>query len=235
VPPSDDAWKHRETNTYEDVKRWAELFNEVIVAGFMCGTSRIGVTGYGPTDRFVAFGGDWHQEVAHMWNVAESQALIVQSYQRFFESVMLDIVQRLDVEEAPGSTFLDNSLIVWSQESGMETHGSVSLPIVTFGSAAGFFKTGQFIDYRRVGNPDSEFDPGAGGKQTCGLLYSQWLATVLRSMGLPPSEFERWGHQGYGVPMMSALGNNPDYARHYGNTSSRYFQMASDVLPGLAA
>ena len=83
----------------------------------------------------------------------------------------------------------------------METHGSVSIPVVTFGSAAGRLKTGLLCDYRRIGNTASQFDPGAGGKQTLGLLYSQWLATVLQAMGVPPSEFERWGYKGYGYPL----------------------------------
>ena len=83
----------------------------------------------------------------------------------------------------------------------METHGSVSIPVVTFGSAAGRMKTGMLVDYRRMGNTASQFDPGAGGKQTLGMLYSQWLATVLQAMGVPPSEFERWGTKGYGYPV----------------------------------
>jgi hypothetical protein len=132
-------------------------------------------------------------------------------------------------------TYLDNSLLVWTQESGMETHGSVSIPLVTFGSAAGFLRTGQFVDYRRTGNRASTFDPGAGGTQALGLLHSQFLATVLRSMGLPPSEFERWGHKGYGVPSLTGESWTPPYRQHYESTSSRYFQMASDVLPGLQA
>ena len=41
----------------------------------------------------------------------------------------------------------------------MSTHDPLSLPIVTAGSAAGFFRTGQSLDYRRVGNPDSRFQP----------------------------------------------------------------------------
>jgi hypothetical protein len=68
-----------------------------------------------------------------------------------------------------------------------------------------------------------------------GLLYSQILATVLQSMGVPPSEFERWGHKGYGVPFLSQQQGVPPYVKHYQNTSSRYFQMASDILPFLKA
>jgi hypothetical protein len=68
-----------------------------------------------------------------------------------------------------------------------------------------------------------------------GLLYSQWLATVLQAMGAPASEFERWGHKGYGVPYITKESWTPPFAKHYGNTSSRYFTMASDFLPFLRA
>lgn len=132
-------------------------------------------------------------------------------------------------------TYLDNSLLVWSQECGMSTHDSVTIPVVTFGSAAGYLKTGLLADYRRIGNPDSTFDPQAGGPQYLGLLYNQWLATVLQAMGMAQSDFERWGHKGYGVPFISKESWTPPYAKHYGDTSSRYFQMASDVLPFLKA
>jgi len=232
--PTDDANKHG-GNTPDDVAKQLDLFNEVAAAAFMCGTSRIAVLCFGDTARFVSYGGDWHQEVAHQWQLADKQALLVQSYQRFFERVLLDMVNRLDVEEAPGMTFLDNSLLVWTQECGMETHGSVSIPVVTFGSAAGHMNTGLLCDYRRAGNSASQYDPGAGGKQTLGLLYSQWLGTVLQAMGVPPSDYERWGYKGYGYPYITKETWTPPFAKHYGDTSSRYFQMASDWLPFLKA
>jgi hypothetical protein len=232
--PSDDASDHH-GNTAEDAVAYGKLWNDVVAAAFVCGTSRIGVLGYGGTDRFVAYGGDWHQEVAHQWQLPDKQELIKRSYQQVFEGIFLDLAAKLDVEEAPGMTYLDNSLLVWSQESGMSTHDSVTIPVITFGSAAGFFKTGLLVDYRRVGNADSTFDPMAGGKQYLGLLYNQWLATVLQAMGVPPSDFERWGHKGYGVPFVSKESWTPPYAKHYGDTSSRYFSMASDVLPFLKA
>lgn len=234
VSPEDDANDHG-GNDPDDAARYGQLFNDVVVAAFSCGTSSIGVLGYGSTENFVSYGGDWHEEVAHQWTTADAQTALVTSYQRMFESVFVDLAAKLDVEEAPGMTYLDNSLLVWTQESGMETHGSVSIPVVTFGSAAGFFKTGQYLDYRRLGAGASSFDPGAGGTQYLGVLYSQWLATVLQSMGLPPAEFERWGHKGYGVPFLTQEDWTPPFRQHYDDTSSRYFQMASDVLPGLRA
>jgi hypothetical protein len=232
--PTDDASRHNGNSAMEATK-YGQLFNDVVTAAFACGTSRIGVLGYGPTEKFVAYGGDWHQEVAHQWQRPEKQALIVDSYQKIFEGVFLDLARKLDVEEAPGMTYLDNSLLVWSQECCMETHQSITIPVITFGSAAGFFKTGMLVDYRRVGNPDSTYNPGTGGTMALGLLYNQFLATVLQSMGVPPSEFERWGHKGYGVPFLTKQQGGPPYVKHYTSTTSRYFQMASDILPLIQA
>jgi len=64
--PADNANKHN-ANTPEDAGKQLQLWNEVAAAAFMCGTSRIGVLAYGDTSRFVSYGGDWYQEVAHQW------------------------------------------------------------------------------------------------------------------------------------------------------------------------
>ena len=234
MKPTDEAQNHN-GNSEKDAIAYGRLWNDVVTAAFVCGTSRIGVLGYGSTDKFVDYGGDWHQEVAHQWQLADKQELIKQSYQQVFEGIFLDLAAKLDIEEAPGMTYLDNSLLVWSQECGMSTHDSVTIPVITFGSAAGFFKTGQLADFRRIGNASSTFDPMGGTKQYLGLLYNQWLATVLQAMGVPPSDFERWGHKGYGVPFISKESWTPPYAKHYGDTSSRYFSTASDILPFLKA
>jgi hypothetical protein len=236
TPPSDDTLDHL-ANDPSAAVQYAQLFNEVVATAFMCGSSRIAAFGIGQDQQFAGYQGDWHNDVAHAWQSADKQALIVTAYQRIFEHVFLDMLRRLDVEEAPGMTYLDNSLLVWSQESGMSTHNAVSLPVVMAGRAAGFLRTGRFIDYRRIGDPRSQFDPQYGGYLLyAGLLYSQFLATVLRAMGMPPVDFERWGYKGYGRPIVDP----PDYgilpfAKHYENTSSRYFQTASDVLPFLEA
>jgi hypothetical protein len=234
--PDDDAQNYVQNDPSAGVKR-ARLFNEVIATAFMCGSSRIAVIGMGQDQQFAGYEGDWHNSVAHEWQMPDKQALILTAYQTMFEHVFLDMLARLDVEEAPGMTYLDNSLLVWSQESGMSTHDALSLPIVMAGSAAGFLRTGQFIDLRRIGDPRSKLDPQFHGYLLyAGMLYSQFLATVLRAMGLQPADFERWGYKGYGRPAVDP----PDYGilpfgKHYENTSSRYFQIASDPLPFLQA
>jgi hypothetical protein len=218
-----------------DAIRHAQLFNEVTAAAFMCGSTRIAVLGLPDELCFAQHAGDWHTQVAHEWQDPIKQALIATAYQRVFESVFLDLAARLDTEEADGASYLDNSLLVWSQESGMSTHDSVSIPVITAGSAAGAFNTGLSLDYRRNGDPASRFDPQANGYFLyAGLLYNQFLAHVLQAMGLAPAELELWGHKGYGVPLVDPAGYGiPPFASHYQSNTSRYFQIASDPLPFL--
>jgi hypothetical protein len=54
-------------------------------------------------------------------------------------------------------------------------------------------------------------------------------------MNVPPSEFERWGHKGYGVPFLTKESWTPPFVKHYTDLGSRYFTMASDYLPLLKA
>jgi Protein of unknown function (DUF1552) len=233
--PADDSALHTSLEP-RDAERYAQLYNEVAAAAFICGASRIAVMGLGDEQRFVDYSGEWHFDVAHYWLQPDKQELLAHSYQRIFERVFLDMAARLDAEEADGTSYLDNALLVWTHESGMSTHDPVSLPIVTAGSASGFLRTGLSLDYRRVGNPDSRFKPLLDADAMyAGLLYNQFLASVLSAMGMPPSEFERWGHKGYGLPLVEPAGTSLPFATHYRDTSSRYFQMASDVLPLLKA
>jgi len=89
----------------------SKTVNEVAIRR-TCGASRLAVLGLGDEQRFVDFAGDWHTDVAHRYVEPERQDLLVRSYQRIFETVFLDMAQRLDAEEADGSTYLDNSLLV---------------------------------------------------------------------------------------------------------------------------
>jgi Protein of unknown function (DUF1552) len=232
--PTDDAERHQ-TLQLSDGLAWANLFVDVAVAAFVCGTSRIGVLGCGYyqfENALGQFAGDWHQDVAHQWNSAPAQQRLVAEYQSFFANIMLKAAAKLDgIANGSGGTLLDDTLLVWTQESGVETHGSYSIPVVTFGSAAGAFKTGLSCDYRKLNDPVAKVDPGNGEPTSLGLLYNRWLATVCQGMGLSPAEFELWGHKGVGVPYLTKDTWTPPYAKHYGSITSPYFQAASDPLP----
>jgi hypothetical protein len=210
-----------------------EVFNDVIVAAMICGTSRIATVQ--SIDTWSTFAGDWHQDVAHQCDAADGvkQAIIATAHQRFFEAVFLDLMVKLDVEEAEGRTYLDNTLMMWSQESGMITHDSTAIPVITAGSAAGFFSTGNYVDYRNQNvraYPYQQSD--AWLNQRPGILYTGWLGTVLQSMGLSPSEYERPGEKGYGNPLRD------DYFETTGGGipwPDRLFPDAGKIVPFLKA
>jgi hypothetical protein len=179
-----------------DGKARFQAMNDVIAAAFMCGTSRVAVISMAQV--LVSYSGSWHQDVAHQWPSANPQRLLVDHHRNAFEWVFLDLARKLDVEEYGGKTYLDNTLLTWSQESGQSTHDSVGIPAVTAGSAAGWFKTGIYADYRNV-RAQSTFPHGREhGLMYLGITWNRWLGTILDSMGIPRAEFEKPGMRGYG-------------------------------------
>jgi hypothetical protein len=243
---TDDASKHDRTHSKADAAAYGQLWADLVVAAFSCGASRIGVLGWGETSGFSDYvGTDWHHDVAHQWMDAQPQAWLTQSYQGFFEQVFLYLAAKLDqVDDGMGGSLLDSTLLVWSQESGMETHEAYGIPVVTCGAGAGFFKTGLYCDYRNVGETGGAIAPQspAGYKTYAGLLYSQWLATVLQGMGIPPSEFELWKdatgtvQKGYGTPYLgSDWTPSAAWTTHYKSLGSPYYTTASTLLPFLKA
>jgi len=239
--PTDDAISHSNASTKAESAKHGQLWADLVVAAFACGASRIGVFGWGDTSGFSSYTGtDWHHEVAHEWINAQPQAWLTESYQGFFEQVFLYLASKLNqLDDGMGGTLLDSTLLVWSQESGMETHGSYGVPIVTFGSAGGYFNTGLYCDYRNNGEPNAQISPPAPSMYTTypGLLYSQWLATVLQGMGVQPSEFELWKdssgniEKGVGTPYLSQ--DKAAWPVHYKSLTSAYYTTASTLLPFL--
>jgi hypothetical protein len=205
-----------------------QQLNEVVTAAFLCGTSRIAILGVVEAD-YANYTGDWHQEIAHQYYDDGPQQQLLSVNQRVFSDVFVDLAYRLDVEEAPGSTVLDSTLMAWSQESGNRTHDARSIPVITAGSAGGFLRTGQFCDYRnRVQSSNLDQDPNV--PKYTGLLYSQWLATCLQAMGVGPGEWQdipNNGSAGYGYPFVDT-----SYAPTH---VSGVLSNASQVLPFLAA
>ncbi len=212
--------------TPEENSDYYQLYNDVIAAAFICGTSRVAtVSVHQIWNNYV---GDWHQEIAHEAHGNETaQNTQVATHRSFFEEVFLDLAQKLDVEEDNGLTVLDNSLLMWSQESGIMTHDSDSMPVVTAGSAAGYFETGQFLDYRDRTNMALTGDPWTPVvyEKRPGIAYNRWLANVLQSMNIGPEEYGTTGDAGYGVV-------------HNENTTAwpdRIYEDADDPLPHLVA
>ncbi len=200
--------------------------NDVIVAAFLCGTSRIAVVKVKESE-FVPYAGDWHQDVAHQWSSDEPQALLQEANQKAFEHAVLDLVDKLDVDDGQGGSILDSAIVQWTQESGEVTHESRSAPVVTFGGSAGTLKTGNYCDYRKLG-PEGIVNRWSNDIGSSGLLYSQWLAQVMTSLGMGSSEFqdiEYNGAGGYGYDFIEE-----SYEKVH---SEGVVENASDPLPFL--
>ena len=137
-------------------------------------------------------------------------------------------------------TLLDASLVQITQQCGPNTHDQFELPIITAGGAGGFFKTGQYLDYRNrdvVQQSDVDWQgmPNGARKTNRGLLYPQWLGTVLQSMGLSPDEYKRGPTDGlefvgYG---MLKLKKPEEEVNPYDYANEK--QVANEVLPFLKA
>ena len=213
------------------------LLNDVVVLAFASGVSRIGTAMQNikfATEQI----SDWHGAVAHEGRGENESQLWTHGWtQGTFEHVMVDLAAKMDATPMTnGSTLLDNSLLMYVQEAGQVTHhtGVVNYPVITAGSAGGFFNTGKFVDFgnqdvtyddlqvRRAGNPQIQLEHP-------GLYYNQFLANVVQSMGIPRAEYETFTDfgggervDGYGLHFV-----DPDKAADY----ARARTVMGDPLP----
>lgn len=195
------------------------LLNDVIVAALACGTTRVVTIGV-PSESFHTFGGGYHQSIAHQAGSDGPQQTVLNVHQAIFEFVFLDLVKKMEaVSLAPGRTLLDDALVQWTQEAGWATHAAQEGCVMMAGSAAGYFKTGMYVDYRGTKKMKlfGQFQP-----QRLGILHRQWLATALHAMGVPSGEWEKFGRAGfgYGDPFMDAGYTGSQIAAVYENASA---------------
>lgn len=237
--PTADSEQLFSDNFFRSVPRHIEywrLMNDVVVAAMSCDVSRIatmrvGDMWYNPSGEawFSEHAGSWHQDIAHQAFSAGSQETLRQHNQLFFEHVFLDLAAKLDAVDDPhGGKLLDSCVMFWAQESGPITHDPIAIPIVTAGGANGALRTGSYIDYsdrNLVGHPASY------GEQTqIGLLYNQFLGTLMRAMGLAPADYEAIPGGGYGLHITQTNSGYPGYQKYDGAKRNA----AGSPLPYLA-
>jgi Protein of unknown function (DUF1552) len=108
-----------------------------------------------------------------------SYTSLVEQNHAVMKDMCLDLAVKLDQVEQ-----LDNCLIACVQEHNKRGHESWNVPVITFGSAGGAFKTDQYVDYRNIGDRDDrEFS-------RFGYPMNQLYANILMAMGMPVSDFE---------------------------------------------
>jgi hypothetical protein len=155
---------------------------------------------------------------------------LVLNNRNIMKDICLDLAQKLDQVN-----LLDTTLIACVQEHNKRGHESWNVPVITFGSAGGALKTGQYLDYRDLSDRDdlvfSRF----------GYPMAQFLANCLLAMDVPRTEFEplnkKWSSRfvaatGYGC---TEFNNQTTNAGVFDNHYDSAWQGAnlSDWLPGL--
>jgi hypothetical protein len=205
--------------------KYCELMNDIIVAAFSSGVSRVGTWKQGMMFNSTIVN-DWHGQVAHSGMGSEAAQTFSLAWNRgTFEHGMVGLAAKLDaVTTADGSTLLDNSLLMQTSEAGQVTHhtGCVNFPIVMAGGAGGYFKTGMFVDFGNTNKVYDDFNdilaekPGLN-PESPGLYYQQFLANALLSMGVPSSEWETFTE----FTTLGPKQSNPTkgYGFHYVNSA----------------
>lgn len=179
----------------------ASVIHDVIVAAFMCDSSRVAVirTTHPFSDAMESDGG--YHEVAHNaaggggsvtdeGTLRRLHGLLLDGNRTFFRDGFLDLVGKLDAVSDGEGTMLDHSLVWWAQEAGSVTHNGDSIPVVTAGSAGGRLAVGQYYDLR-----DRRAEAVRGGQfgnegRRRGACFFQWTTTYLDAFGVPRSEWQ---------------------------------------------
>jgi hypothetical protein len=98
---------------------------------------------------------------------------------------------------------LDNSLIACVQEHSKRGHQCWGVPAITFGSAGGVLKTGQYVDFRNFKSGDDKVYTRYG--YPINQLWANWL----QALGVPATEYEALNKAG--DPMFQVGGRLTGY------------------------
>lgn len=208
-PDFDVSYPYQEVTSVDDFVSRIELMVDISAAALRCDLSRVAtfnlqmavsdasgtpVTSYHSSDDVA---GDWH-DFAHD---AEAEPLdhehIISLNRWVGEVVFRRYLERLDVQESGGETYLDNSIVYWGGELSVN-HYVVGLPTVVAGGGGGCIETGRYVDYTMLTYPYANAGVMPWGVLIPGMPHKRLLTTILQSMGLSPNDYERDGLAGYG-------------------------------------
>ncbi|MEM6996639.1 MAG: DUF1552 domain-containing protein [Myxococcota bacterium] len=233
----DIEYPYNEVSSIEDFQRAVELLVDVSAAAIRCDMTRV-VTMQVQMAITDALGtlatsyhnsadvaGDWH-DFAHSASGSGIDRDHLVSLNRWVsESVFKRYLERLDVEEAGGRTYLDNSIVYWGGELSMD-HYVLGMPAVLAGGAGGCLETGYYVDYTKLSGEYANAGLLPWGVLIPGLPHNRLLVTMLQSMGLTAGEYERDGLPGYG--------HNERFSGPYNLGDEAYdFSSLGQPLPGI--
>lgn len=165
---------------------------------------------------------DWHERV-HEFGRPEADRQVIAINQWIADEVFARILDGLEGSREGGGTLLDQSLVFWGNELGMNHH-NYSVPALLAGRAGGRLRMGHYLDFIDWEAPLRGTVENAPIIE--GVPHNRLLVTLLQAFGASPADYERRGQPGYGS-YATAGKSARDYPIDYDAT--RY----GDVLPGL--
>lgn len=229
--------------TAPSVNGWTEKQNldlmiEMMVLAFQCDRTRVATMHFnevnGKGDGSSEATGDWHW-ASHNPTDPLGRQVLLDVYKWVADNALYPLVSKMNsVIEPNGLTMLDNSIVHFATSSANIGHNPKDLPTLLFGSAGGFFKTGNYIDY--VNRGTKFFTQNA----EYGILHNQYLTNIMTAMGLKKSD---WNMSSLGFSKNGFPTNADGYGWYTpidgefaGGRNPRYKQSESQTtnpLPGL--
>ncbi|MES2963882.1 MAG: DUF1552 domain-containing protein [Bdellovibrionota bacterium] len=208
----------------DPLRKSYENVNSMIVAAFACGHTRMASI----------FMPDYidanpaHQNY-HGWSHEDSASSVnsLAVANRWVAERVLDLIKKLDATiEADGTRMLDNTLVVWGNEQGIQVssqgHKSNNLPLMVAGGTNMGFVQGNYIDYRTrpFVHEANRTDFAALGRP-----YNQFLASIMLSMGVPRAEFSAYGE------LPGKFGAFKAPTEYFNGYYDRYASTYDDAIP----
>jgi len=163
---------------------------DLIVAAFACGITRIGtlmIRHGGSSGADDGFHGNSHK------NGPDAERVSL-GHNDWVGRKVAELLTKLDaIDEADGSTILDNSAVLWSNEIAMgSSHNQLNMPVLVAGGAGGRLRTGEVVDFRQ------DVATWTRGGPLLGRPYNQLLTSLMSAMGLGPGDWELGDGAGFG-------------------------------------
>jgi len=203
----------------ENITTMYNNYIEIMKIAFMCDQTRIVHWGLANWDSAVVPGGT----AGGLHHEAPSSNIQADRQQYFIKKVA-DLARALKSTPDPlnEGSILDNTIIFYANELGAWTtaHNTFNMPTITFGKAGGKLSTGHFIDCRQ--RPLTAWKGYYPGRP-----YKQFLQAIMSSMGVPKSEYVKFGDG-------NGFGEFKDTINQFNNTKQlfeRYKNVHNDPLP----
>ena len=175
-----------------------------------------------------------YHDAAHDNNITILTGLNRWILQNIFQEILI----RLDVEETPGTTYLDNSIVAFTPEAS-EAHLQNNMPLILAGRGGGTIESGRFWDFAdtsyRLGegfyNPSLDLN----GQYYLSVPYNRYWNGILQAWGMSPIQYEQPGRPGYGnhAHFYTNPGWGSFFAQYISQNRTSYFRDIGRPLPGL--